>query len=87
MTVYKIFHKPTGKYLQEMLDSYNLQRYSGYAKTYFRLGKRGKDWKTKKGVLDAFQNTLKENCKSVDYDFEDFEIHELTLQVTKKFTK
>ena len=84
MVVYKIFHIPTGKYVMSMMDRYNLKRYPASGK--IELGKKGKNWQTKDGVIDAFNNVLSANCSSavVPYVLEQFEIHELTLQVTDR---
>lgn len=86
MIVYKIFHIPTGKYVMSMMDKYNFKRYPSYAK--IELGKKGKNWQTKNGVIDAFTGALSANCGSavVSYMLEQFEIHELTLQITDRIT-
>ena len=84
MVVYKIFHIPSGKYVKSMAD--RLMQYPMSAKIV--LSKKGKNWQTKKGVIDAFNSTLRANSKSslVPYILEQFEIHELTLQITDRIT-
>jgi len=86
MIVYKIFHIPTGKYIMSMMDKYNVKRYPRNAK--IELGKKGKNWQTKNGVIDAFNEALSANCTCsvVPYTLEQFEIHELTLQITDRIT-
>ena len=86
MIVYKIFHIPTGKYVMSITQKYNLTRYPASGK--IELGKKGKNWQTKNGVIDAFNYDLTANCSSavVPYVLEQFEIHELTLQITDRIT-
>ena len=85
MIVYKIFHIPTGKYVMSMMDRYNLSRNSSYANV--TLGKKGKNWNTKSGVIIAAE-VLQLNCNQskVPFKYEEFEIHELTLQITDRIT-
>ena len=62
MIVYKIFHIPSGKYLQNSLDYGNALAFPLSVKQYFKLGKKGKSWNTKKAVLNCDNNDLEMNC-------------------------
>jgi hypothetical protein len=78
--IYKIYHLPTRKYIQSLMDYGNIKNYgSKYAD--IKLGQKGKSWKTKQGVVMIYNYDLKLNCQHLNYKLNEFEIHELIIKV------